>query len=272
MNLNEKIDAAENFIRQVLGEFRHPAVLWSSGKDSMVLLHLIRRVTKTLPVVFHREPWFPERYAFADSVIREWSLTVFDWPPERASLCHSRGHFSIFEFYQLAPGKHTGLPQDCYEPADPTQPMLCGLRDVLGRPKGQFTAPWDCFFHGHKSSDVDPLLGQIPLTVDLKLNTGAPAAAFVLRDWSDADIWEYIATQNVPYQATRYEQKPDGTWGEHADRQLNPDYLAACTRCMDRRNPATVFCPKLQRQINNIAHELPHQEMTQPTHCGKEDL
>ena len=34
-------------------------VCWSGGKDSMVLLHLMRECGFELPVIFFREPWQP---------------------------------------------------------------------------------------------------------------------------------------------------------------------------------------------------------------------
>lgn len=307
MSLQTKISKARAFIAELLTQYQRPAVLFSSGKDSLVLLHLVRAVAgdrvsglgsggaapsairhplDPIPVVFHREPWQPKRYEFADQLIRDWNLTVFDWPPEKTILAHANDHFSIFNLYQLAPGKHTALPIDCYElgswvsdlgsgeatpsairpqtpDAKPQTPLLCGL-DVFHRPKAQFTAPWDLYFHGHKSSDVDPLLGPIPLTVDIKRNDGCGDAAFVLRDWTDADVWEYITTQRVPWQTTRYELRPDGTRGESADKTLNPDYLAACTRCLDRRNPARVYCPKLRAYVNNVSGSLPTEDLQRP--------
>jgi hypothetical protein len=81
---------------------------------------------------------------------------------------------------------------------------------------------------------------------------------FPLRDWTHADIWEYIESNNVPYDSDRYE-KIDGIWGEKVDKLHNVDYVHACTRCINRnpKSPKFVHCPKLNMTIENISSLVP---------------
>jgi hypothetical protein len=38
------------------------------------------------------------------------------------------------------------------------------------------------------------------------------------------------------------------------DKRFNNDYVRACTRCLDRRQPSTeVFCPKVGHEIPNVS-------------------
>jgi 3'-phosphoadenosine 5'-phosphosulfate sulfotransferase (PAPS reductase)/FAD synthetase len=69
-------------VEQWLGQCANPCVLWSGGKDSTAMLHLIRHeVGAKLPCVQWREPRFRSRYAHSDRLAAEWDLEVYDWTP-----------------------------------------------------------------------------------------------------------------------------------------------------------------------------------------------
>jgi hypothetical protein len=270
--LADKIAGANRIIDAVLMEFRNPAVMWSSGKDSMVLLYLLRaRCTGPRfpwPVIWHREPWGGEKYEFGERMVREWGLRIYDWAPAMVTLMEANGHVSLVNHYQVSGGMRTcALPIDIYEPKTFKGDFVCGLKDVLHRPTGGFKYPWDVVLHGHKSSDVDPILGPVPLNQEIAFNEGAPAAAFPLASWTDADIWEYTARYGVPQQLDRYNQK-DGT--ENPDRTRNPDYFAGCVRCIDRSQGKSVFCPKLKTTVNNISKQVAYTEPIRPDYITKE--
>lgn len=265
MTLNEKIKSARDIITAAMTEFRRPVVMWSSGKDSMVLLHLLWK--HNLPVILHRDPMLPRRYTFANDIIASWNLTVHDWPPAASSIVKRNGHLSIMQRYEIAPGRSLDLPVDLFEVEEVG---ACGLQDVLLRPKANFTAPWDVFFTGAKSSDADALLGQMPLKVDILRNIGAPSFAFPLRYWTDEDIWQYIETYRVPYQKDRYEQTDTG-WHERESKLGNPDYLPGCTRCLDPDGPASVHCPKLNRQVSNVSAQFHRIHQPLPDYIEQEE-
>jgi hypothetical protein len=165
------LDAGRAQIREALEQSTAPVLLCSFGKDSMVLLHLLRSMGLDLPIVFHRDPWFPHKYAFADRMIREWNLTVWDWQPVAVSLWHGKGIVAFTNHYQIGQ-KPTGEPVTCCVPKNilpPVEgkPYLCGLADLMHRPTGTFQYPWDMAFIGHKSSDQDQIAGRVPLHTDL---------------------------------------------------------------------------------------------------------
>jgi len=267
--LDAKITDANRVIDAVLANYRRPAVMWSSGKDSQVLLFLLRARQIHCPVIFHRFPFHPEKYEFAERMIREWGLEVYDWAPSAVTLQKSGKHLSLVQHYQV--GRATvALPLDIYEPlAFNGGAFVCGARDGLMRPTGSFNYPWDAVFLGHKGSDVDPLWGPIPLGVDVRLNVGAPDSAYPLRQWTDADVWDYSWRYDVPQQWTRYDKS---TGEENKDRRLNPDWHLGCTRCLDRDGPAAVWCPKLRVQVSNLAREgqIITREAAPPTYCAPE--
>ena len=109
---NQRIAGSLAFIDEMLTEFKSPAVLWSSGKDSMVLLHLVRRVRKDLPVVFFREPFQPRRYAFANDIIEDWELNVHEWPPIATAVAFKNDTTSLVHRFQVAPDRVDPEPDD----------------------------------------------------------------------------------------------------------------------------------------------------------------
>jgi hypothetical protein len=269
MELEEKIKTANRVIDAVLLNFRQPAVMWSGGKDSMVLLFLLRARQVNVPVIFWRQPFFAEKHEFQERIAREWDLRLYDWPPAMVKLTEGNGHLSVLNYYQVGPlpGGTCAVPVDVYEPAKWDGKWICGLRDLLHRPAGGFAFPWDCCFHGHKSSDTDPLLGSVPLEQEIAFPASGPALAFPLRDWTDADIWEYTRRYDVPQQWDRY---APGTGEENPDRTANADYYAGCVRCMERQDEKTVWCPKLKARISNISAQLPFVKMPRPDYIAKE--
>lgn len=252
------IKAANEAIDRVLKLYRRPALMCSFGKDSMVLLHLLRARQIVLPVIFHRDPWWPEKYAFADRIIRDWELEVHDWAPYKMTLWEGKAIMAFTTHYQIGalPGGLLQVPKNILPP-EPGKKFLCGLRDVLQRPTGTFNYPWDCVLIGHKSSDEDSIAGRVPLHCDIKQNAGvSPDAAFPLRDWTDADIWEYSAANNVPQQEDRYDA---ANRCERPDKRTNSDYAHVCIACCNSRDKTPkVLCPKLNCEVSNVADLVPY--------------
>ena len=265
MNLKEKIEEARKTIDLALSEFKRTAIMCSFGKDSMVLLHLVRQM-RELPIIFHREAMQPHKYAFANSVIEEWGLTVFDYPACLTQVQEGETEFEVVNHYQV--GQRTcAMPTGIREPKK-GESFACGLTDLYLKPLGTFGYPWDLVFHGHKSSDTDPIYGPIPLAADFARNIDSVSAAFPLRHFTDADVWEYTENEGLPIHDSRYE-KIDGEWREREDKTNNPDYITACVACMKTTSPAAVPCPKLNhRFISNVSSQLRRAEIVKLPYMG----
>lgn len=232
------------------------------------MLHLlIHKVGAKLPCVQWREPWFRDRYELADELIRAWDLDVYDYAPSRMALTDGTtpdgSHQVDFIKYQQW-GSQTAcmVVVTGQEPVE-GKPWRCGL-DALSRPLGTFAWPWDACFHGQKSADVDPIKGLSPLAMDVRRTPDAPTQLFLVREWSDADIWEYLEREGVPNDETRYAKDSGGRWHHMADKSRNADFPHICTACMSRKAPASVWCPKVQAQVNNISAHLPYEDHAIP--------
>lgn len=261
--LNRKIDLGVIMIRRVMAQFHSPAVMSSFGKDSIVLLYLVRCTETNLPVIYHRDPWQPQRHSFANQVIEDWNLTVHDWPPAAMGIKCNEDRLELVARYQSSPGADfIDIPKNVYE--TPNDAMACGL-DIIKRPVGAMVKmPWDAYLIGHKSSDVDQYYGRIPLHLDIKLGSpSAPALVYPLRDWTDEDIWDVIQARDLPWQKNRYAEDRI----EFEDKTFNNDYVKCCARCIDPRNHGTVMCPKLGCEIDVIADTIPMFNYS-PTYFG----
>jgi hypothetical protein len=253
VSLEAKIEHAQRCISTVLSRYHNPIAMSSFGKDSMVLLDLLKRLEVKLPILFHREPSSPKKYAFANRIIEEEGYVCHDYPPSLTQIVKSGDDMQIVSHYQVGPKAFTWFPNRIAPFVD-GEPFLCGYRDMYMRPLGTFSYPWDVAFVGHKSSDTDLILGAVPLAVDIRPTEGGCDFAYPLRYFTDADIWKYIERFSVPYNDRRYD--PANGYKEYADITYNDDQFRACVRCMDRDQPAAVFCPLMGLEVGNISGSL----------------
>lgn len=243
-------------IDKIMKQYKNPALMCSFGKDSMVLLALLSGKGIRLPVIFFRQPFFPKKQAFAMEMIEKYDLVAYDYPPSATSMANNGTVCEVIRHYQIGQQYLSISDGNLYEPEEGK--YLCGLRDLLEKPKGTFQMPWDVLFCGHKSSDNDPLAGNLALHVDIHQHAGAATLAYPLREWSDKDVWDYIKAFNIPFHEERYD---DVEMTDKEDKSFNPDYLPCCTRCIDKNQPEAVECPKTGLQVTNMANTLRHVDM-----------
>lgn len=258
--LSEKIDKAIAVINTVLAQAKNPALMCSFGKDSMVLLHILRSNNINLPVIFYTDPWFPKKYSFAHSLIAEWDLTVYDYPPIAVTMWEGESIMAFTNHYQIGDISKGGilqLPKNIIPPEDGKK-WICGLNDILRRPTSGFNYPWDVVLVGHKDTDEDQIAGKVKLHCDVKKNNGiAPDVAFPIRHFTDSDIWEYTEKFGVPQQWDRYDRE---TKKENPDKETNSDYANVCISCIDiRKKGQFVKCPKLNNLVvTNMSESVPY--------------
>lgn len=252
MTYEHKLSLARKTITSALENSRNPAVMCSFGKDSMVVLHLVRQF-KNLKVIFHRESVQHHKYEYANKVMRDWNLHVIDYPPSATALSEGNGHMDVVNLYQVG-SKTIYLPTELHHD-DKEQDTVCALSDIYGKMTGTVNYPFDLVFHGHKSSDSDPILGSVPIFADVAFNSDAPNIAYPIRHFTDNDVWAYIEDNNIPIHHERY-KKQDGVWGDSENKDAHPHYVSCCYSCMSKNTGNNVHCPKWGVTVSNVSSQL----------------
>ena len=82
LSLDSKIKIAEIVIDDTIRNFNRPAIVWSAGKDSTVVLNLVREVFKgknmNIPpaVLIDHGQHYDETYEMVNNISKEWSFKV----------------------------------------------------------------------------------------------------------------------------------------------------------------------------------------------------
>ena len=252
----DKVKETISFLIDTINQYKSPVLYCSFGKDSLCLLHLLLSCNIRIPIIYHRDPWFPRKNAFADSVINLWNLEVHDYPPARVSLCHGKEMIALVSEYQSGPSSTVSVLKNALEFKDGDNPdeFVCGLRFLM-RPCAVFVYPWNVAFVAHKDCDEDQIFGVVPLRSRVVYRDQGPDYVFPLKEWTHDDVWDYTEKHKLPFQADRYNIKERKEW---PDKKTNSDWYEVCLRCVDKRiEGQTVFCPKMQRQLINVANAAP---------------
>jgi hypothetical protein len=243
-------------------------VFWSGGKDSTALLHLLKfRAGLDLPVVQFREPRFRERYAYSDRLIKKWKLAIYEYPPLKVSLTTGPDvetgeiRFDMLKYFQW--GEKCMVMSLGTERPKENEDFLCGVNDFLLRPTGTFHWPWNAVHIGTKNTDTDLIKGQVAVTTHIRHADGSPVSLYLLRDWTDKDVYDYLEYSGIDPDETRYIKTESG-WQNNPDKSLNADFYPACFNCVDRHQGKYVDCPKLKSKITNVSHLAPYEDIVIP--------
>lgn len=174
-------------IKKVLTEAKHPAVMSSFGKDSMLLLSLIREVTDItkIPILWFKVDRTLKQTEFAKRIIRDWDLQVFSYYPADRYFMTFNGRTVLVDEYAFGQHRHANVIE-----VDKPRPL-----SAMRTP--EMSHVWDVIFHGGKDSD------EIPPLPDGSM-LGAARVYAPLRTLGDADVWKQIKELNVPYDELRY--------------------------------------------------------------------
>lgn len=264
-----KIDKSINKSKEWHKKWNKSVVFWSGGKDSTAMLHLLKfGAGIDVPVIQYREPAFRERYVYSDKLIKDWNLEVYDYLPSKYSISDGPNldgnggvRFDLLKYYQW--GQNCMVLSLGTERPVGDEKFICGL-DYLARPKGGIDWPWQAVWIGTKNCDTDLIKGDVPLSMDIRYVDGAPISLYIMRDWTDDDIWEYLEEAGVTPDLDRYE-KVDGKWGNKKDKSKNADFIPTCLNCIDRHSKDKfAWCPKLQATITNMSDMAPYEDIVIP--------
>ena len=248
-------------MREVAAEFRNPVMLYSIGKDSSVMLHLARKAffpgKPPFPLLHIDTGWkFREMIAFREATVRQLGLDLFVHINEEGK---ARGinpitsgsalHTAVMktEALKQALDRHGfdaafgGARRD--EEKSRAKERVFSLRsaDHGWNPKNQRPELWRLF--------------------NTRLHERESMRVFPLSNWTEIDVWEYIAAEQIPvvplyFAAMRPVVRREGVWIMVDDDRLP---LQPGERPMLRRvRFRTLGCYPLTGAIESVAAAPAH--------------
>lgn len=255
-----------HIIREVIAEFDNPAMLYSVGKDSSVMLHLAQKAffpaKPPFPLVHVDTQWkFKEMIAFRDKRAKEVGMELIVYinpkgeelgisPFEHGSAMHTdimktEGLRQMLDIYQYD-AVFGGARRD--EEKSRAKERIYSFRDKNHRwdPKAQRPELWDIYNGRHQK--------------------GESIRVFPLSNWTELDIWQYIYLESIPIPDLYFaKERPIVEYGGTkimVDDDRMPEELRVQAK-MEKVRFRTLGCYPLTGAVASNAETLPEiiQEM-----------
>jgi sulfate adenylyltransferase subunit 2 len=263
----KKLEAeAVHIMREVMAEFDNPAMLYSIGKDSSVMLHLAQKAfypaPPPFPLVHVDTTWkFKEMIEFRDRRAKEIGMDLIVHinqqgtemnisPFEHGSNMHTdimktQGLRQVLDQYRFD-AIFGGARRD--EEKSRAKERIYSFRDKNHRwdPKNQRPELWDLYNGKH--------------------NKNESIRVFPLSNWTELDIWQYIYLEDIEIPSLYFaKERPVVEYGGTkimVDDERMPEDLRAQTT-MEKVRFRTLGCYPLTGAVPSSAETLPEiiQEM-----------
>ena len=186
-----------HIMREVIAEFENPAMLYSVGKDSSVMLHLALKAfypaKLPFPLLHVDTTWkFKEMIEFRDKRIKELGLTLYTHqnPQGTADNVTPFTHgSSVYTDIMKTQGLKQALNQHKFDA------VFGGAR----RDEEKSRAKERIYSFRDKYHRWDPKKQRPELwsTYNAKINKGESIRVFPLSNWTELDIWQYIYLEGI---------------------------------------------------------------------------
>lgn len=199
-------------IREVYAQFQNPAILFSGGKDSLVVTHLARKAFHPAKIPFplvHIDTGhnFPETIAFRDSLIEKLGARLIVGSVQKSiddgRVAEETGKNASRNALQ------TTTLLDTIEEYRFDACMGGARRDEeKARAKERF------FSHRDEFGQWDPK-NQRPELWNIfngKYNMGEHFRVFPLSNWTEMDVWQYILAENISIPSLYFAHDRDVIW------------------------------------------------------------
>ncbi len=199
MHYLDELEAESIYIlREVAAQFERPVLLYSVGKDSSVLLHLIRKAFYPGKIPFpalHVDTGFkfPEMYEFRDRMAKDLGLNLIVYRNEEAIAAKTNP-------FDLGTSRCCGLLKtkallDALKQGE-FDAAIGGARreEEKSRAKERIFSFRDAFGQWDPKNQRPELWGLY----NGKVRAGETIRVFPLSNWTETDIWRYIKREDIP--------------------------------------------------------------------------
>jgi sulfate adenylyltransferase subunit 2 len=187
-----------HILREVAANFERPVLLYSIGKDSSVLLHLARKAfhpaKPPFPLLHVDTTWkFRDMIAFRDETVQRLGLRLIVHVNEeglRAGIDPMRSGSALHTDVMKTQALRQALALHRFDAA------VGGAR----RDEEKSRAKERVFSHRSASQRWDPK-NQRPepwRLYNTRLAPGESMRVFPLSDWTEIDVWSYVARESIP--------------------------------------------------------------------------
>jgi sulfate adenylyltransferase subunit 2 len=183
-------------IREAYAEFKKPAVLWSTGKDSTAVLWLCRKAFYgkiPFPVIHIDTTYkFKQMYAFRDKLAKEWGMDLIVARNEDAI---RRGVSPTAGKFECCNQLKTEALMECLGEKKFDALILAIRRDEHGiRAKERYFSPRDEDFKWDYKNQPLEMWDQYQSMTEEKTHT----RVHPILHWRELDVWEYVKQEKLP--------------------------------------------------------------------------
>ena len=204
-------------LREVAANFERPLLLYSIGKDSSVLLHLARKAffpaKPPFPLLHVDTGWkFKEMISFRDETARRYDLELMVHVNED-------GRRAGINPITSGSARHTDVMKtEALRQALATYRCDAAIGGAR-RDEEKSRAKERVFSHRTAAQRWDPKSQRPELwrLYNTRLDPGESMRVFPLSDWTELDVWTYIAREKIPVVPLYFAKKRpvvrrQGTW------------------------------------------------------------